>query len=211
MPPTHKKLNDSRIVNFQSFKNFDKIIDEKTVRCKCGSTVRLDRPYRTTNFERHIKSRNCVLGTDNQLSLYNFFDQKQETQEETELREPLPCVGLFGDLYTAYATSTPAFFGGGEKPEVVGKKLFPEKFPQDTPFCRKKLNKDQIQEFNTVLQATATWKINQFEGVIRSAKCEIMTKNLSGLCNECFNLQNNSGLKRAIKAVSLLKLIYVIC
>ncbi|PKC57828.1 hypothetical protein RhiirA1_401104 [Rhizophagus irregularis] len=200
MPPTHQKLNDSRVANFRSFKNFDKIIDEKTVRCKCRNTVRLDHPFRTTNFERHIKSHNCILGTDNQQSLYNFFDQKQEIQaEETELREPLPCIGLFGDLYTAYATSTPAFFGGGERPEVVGKRLFPEKFPQDTPFCRKKLNKDQIQEFNTALQATATWKVDQFEGVIQSAKCEIMTTKLSGLCNECLNLQNNKELKHAIK------------
>ena len=51
MPPTHKKLNDSRIANFRSFKNFDKIIDEKTVQCKCEVTVRLDCPYRTMNFE----------------------------------------------------------------------------------------------------------------------------------------------------------------
>jgi hypothetical protein len=112
------------------------------------------------------------------------------------LREPLPCISLFGDLCTIYATSsTPAFFGGGERPEVVGKQLFPEKFPQDTPFCHKKLNKDQIQEFNTTLQATAIWKVDQFEGVIQSAKCEIMTTKLSGLCNECFNLQNNKELK----------------
>ncbi|CAB5365021.1 unnamed protein product [Rhizophagus irregularis] len=207
MPPTHQKLNDSRVANFRSFKNFDKIIDEKTVRCKCRNTVRLDHPFRTTNFERHIKSHNCILGTDNQQSLYNFFDQKQEIQaEETELREPLPCIGLFGDLYTAYATSTPAFFGGGERPEVVGKRLFPEKFPQDTPFCRKKLNKDQIQEFNTALQATATWKVDQFEGVIRSAKCEIMTTKLSGLCNECLNLQNNKELKHAIKVIPIGKI-----
>ncbi|PKC02891.1 hypothetical protein RhiirA5_424581 [Rhizophagus irregularis] len=123
MPPTYQKLNDSHIANFRSFKNFDKIIDEKTVQCKCGNTVRLD-------------------------------------QEETELREPLPCVGLFGDLYTSYATSTLTFFGGAERPEVVEKRLFPEKFPQDTPFCRKKLNKDWIQEFNTALQATATWKVD---------------------------------------------------
>ncbi|PKY29346.1 hypothetical protein RhiirB3_445940 [Rhizophagus irregularis] len=92
MPPTYQKLNDSHIANFRSFKNFDKIIDEKTVQCKCGNTVRLDHP--------------------------------------------------------------------AERPEVVEKRLFPEKFPQDTPFCRKKLNKDWIQEFNTALQATATWKVD---------------------------------------------------
>ena len=114
MPP-HQKLNDFRVARFRSFKNFDKIIDDKTVRCKCGVTVRLDRPFRITNFERHIKSKNCILGTDKQQSLHVFFDQSQNTEEEEiELLEPLPCVGLFGDLYTVYATSSPSGYGGGE-------------------------------------------------------------------------------------------------
>src|SRR5581483_4262312 len=115
-------------------------------------------------FERHIKSKNCILDTDKQQSLYCFFDQNQDTEEEeTESHECLPCTGLFGDSYTNYATSSPSGYGGGERPEVVGKGLFPEKFPQDIPFSRKKLNKDQIQEFNTTLQAISIWKIDQFE------------------------------------------------
>src|SRR5213596_2966083 len=113
MPP-HQKLNDFRVARFRSFKNFDKIIDEKTVQCKCGVTVRLDRPFRTTNFERHIKSKNCILGTDKQTSLYVFFDQSQDIEEEIELHEAIPCIGLFGDMYTIYATSSPSGYGGGE-------------------------------------------------------------------------------------------------
>lgn len=35
MPPTYQKLKDPRIAHFQSLNNFDKIIDEKTVHCKC--------------------------------------------------------------------------------------------------------------------------------------------------------------------------------
>ncbi|CAG8705310.1 11376_t:CDS:1, partial [Funneliformis mosseae] len=42
-----------------------------------------------------------------------------------------------------------------ERPKEVRKKLFPKKFSQDISFCHKKLNKDQIQEFNTAIQATA--------------------------------------------------------
>ena len=195
---------DTRISRFRYFTNFDKMIDSKTVRCKCGVEVRLDRPFKTTNFERHINSRNCILGTDNQPSLYVFFDQSRDAQEEheEEFLEPLPCTGLFGDLYTEYATSSPAFFGGGKRPEVIGKTIFPEKFSQNTPFSRKKLSKDQTQQFNTALQATATWKIDHFEGVIRSVNCAIMTTKLSGLCNECDNLQNNKRLKEALKIVS---------
>ena len=210
MPPTQQKLKDPRISRFRSLKNFDKMIDEKTVRCKCGVTVRLDRPFRTTNFERHIKSKNCILGTDKQQSLYLFFDQNQDTEEEeTQSHEYLPCIGLFGDLYTNYATSSPSGYGGGERPEVVGKRLFSEKFPQDTSFSRKKLNKDQIHQLNTTLQATSLWKIDQFEGVIQSTKCTIMTTNLSGLCGECINLKKNSRLKDALKYVSLPSLVFI--
>ena len=89
MPPIYQKLNDPRITHFQSLRTFDKFIDEKTVRCKCGVTV--NRPFRTTNFERHIKSKNCIRGTDKQQSLYLFFDQNQDTEEEeTESHEGLP-------------------------------------------------------------------------------------------------------------------------
>ena len=63
--------------------------------------------------------------------------------------------------------------------------------------------------FNTTLQATSTWKIDQFEGVIRSTKCTIMTANLSGLCSECVNLKKKSRLKDALKAVSLLSLVFI--
>src|SRR4051794_10691309 len=209
MPPTRlsRAQNpnaDTRISRFRSFTNFDKMIDSKTVRCKCGVVVRLDRPFKTTNFERHINSHNCILGIDNQPSLYVFFDKSKDAQGECEeeFLEPLPCIGLFGGLYTEYATSSPAFFGGRKRPEAIGKTIFSEKFSQDTPFSRKKLNKDQTQQFNTALQATATWKIDHFEGVIRSVNCAIMTTKLSGLCNECDNLQSNKRLKEALKIVS---------
>ena len=77
MPPTRSQslVADSRISRFRSLTNFDKMIDNKTVRCKCGVEVRLDRPFRTINFERHIKSGNYILGTNNQPSLYVFFDK----------------------------------------------------------------------------------------------------------------------------------------
>ena len=107
MPPIYQKLNDPRITHFQSLRTFDKFIDEKTVRCKCGVTVRLDRPFKITNFERHIKSKNCILGVDKQQSLYVFFNQNTEEEPELELNESLPCIGLFGDLYTEYVTRTP--------------------------------------------------------------------------------------------------------
>ncbi|CAG8753797.1 16255_t:CDS:2, partial [Rhizophagus irregularis] len=123
--------------------------------------------------------------------------------EKTESHECLPCIGLFGDSYTNYATSTPSDYSGKERPEVVGKRLFPVKFSHDALFFHKKLNKEQIQEFNTTLQVISLWKIDQFEGVIRSVKCTVMTTNLSDLCGECIDLKNNTRLKDAIKSISL--------
>ena len=71
MPPTRSQnlIADSCISRFRSLSNFDKMIDDKTVRCKCGVEVRLDRPFRTINFERHIKSSNCILGTNKLICL----------------------------------------------------------------------------------------------------------------------------------------------
>ncbi|RIA92815.1 hypothetical protein C1645_820219 [Glomus cerebriforme] len=147
MPPTYQKLKDPHIARFRSLKNFDRIIDEKTVRY---------------------------------------------SEEEIDSHEYLPCISLFDNLYMNYTISSPSGYGGGERTKIVGKRLFPEKFSQDTLFSRKKLNKDQLQEFNTTLQAISIWKIDQFEGVIQSTKCTIMTTNLLGLCDE-YN-QNNLGI-----------------
>ncbi|CAG8737615.1 10932_t:CDS:1 [Funneliformis mosseae] len=150
MAPVHlsrtQNINsDTRISRFRSFTNFDKMIDSKTVRCKCGVEVRLDRSFKITNFERHINSCNCILDVDNQPNLYLFFDQSKDAQgeREEEFLELLPCTSLFGGLYTKYATNSPAFFGRGKRPKVIEKTIFPDKFSQDTPFSRKKLNKDQ--------------------------------------------------------------------
>ncbi|PKK55760.1 hypothetical protein RhiirC2_801572 [Rhizophagus irregularis] len=59
-----------------------------------------------------------------------------EEEPEVELHEPLLCTGLFDSLFTEYATNSLAYFG-------------------DTSFSHKKLNKNQAQQFNTALQATA--------------------------------------------------------
>ncbi|CAI2191985.1 108_t:CDS:2, partial [Funneliformis geosporum] len=63
-----KTLRDLRIAHFRTLKNFDKIIDEKTV-----------------------------------------------SKDEIESSESLPCIGLFGDLYTTYATSTLSGYGSDER------------------------------------------------------------------------------------------------
>ena len=51
-----------------------------------------------------------------------------DKEYKVELDESLLCIGLFGDLYTKYAISTPAYFGDGKRPEVVGKEFFLKSF-----------------------------------------------------------------------------------
>jgi len=70
--------------------------------------------------------------------------QDMQKEHEAKLYDPLPCIGLFGNLYTEYTTSFSAPFGSGERPKVIRKAIFPEKFSQNIPFSYKDLNKDQI-------------------------------------------------------------------
>ena len=49
MPPTRvqKPTANTHISCFRSFPNFDKMINDKTVRYKCEVEIRLDCPFRT--------------------------------------------------------------------------------------------------------------------------------------------------------------------
>ncbi|CAJ0896300.1 13899_t:CDS:1, partial [Entrophospora sp. SA101] len=51
----------------------------------------------------------------------------------------------------------PANFGGGKKPEIIAKQLFPQKFPANKSFSRRKLSKSELQEFKRALKAEAIW------------------------------------------------------
>ncbi len=70
--------------------------------------------------------------------------QDMQKEHEAELHDPLSYIGLFDNLYTEYATNFSAPFGGEERPEVIRKAIFPEKFSQNIPFSYKDFNKDQI-------------------------------------------------------------------
>ena len=48
------------------------------------------------------------------------------------------CHDLCDLEYVNYIINNLASFGGGKKPEIVAKQLFPEKFLENTPFTRKK-------------------------------------------------------------------------
>ena len=72
-----------------------------------------------------------------------FCQGSVQEEHEEEFFEPLPCISLFGNLYTEYATSFSVYFGSEKRPEMIGKGIFLEKFLQKISFFCKKLNKNQ--------------------------------------------------------------------
>ncbi|CAG8776381.1 6015_t:CDS:1, partial [Dentiscutata heterogama] len=94
-----------------------------------------------------------------------------------------------------YVISSPASFGGGKKPEIIAKELFPEKFLANTSFARKKLNNKERKEFERALEFEATWHL-----AVYHIQCERKTSNENAICNKCKELRSNKRLNEALKA-----------
>ena len=79
-----------------------KIIDSKTVRCKCGKNIRLDRKWDPDLLERYNKGGGCKYN-NGLLGITNFFkenDNKTNKRKicegliDEETKNYLKCVGL---------------------------------------------------------------------------------------------------------------------
>ncbi|RIB25477.1 hypothetical protein C2G38_469931 [Gigaspora rosea] len=110
------------------------------------------------------------------------------------------CQGFNDSEYVNYIISSPASFGGGKKPEIVAKELFPEKFPENVSFTRKKLNNNERKEFERALESEATWRLDREVLAIFHMQCEKKTSNESSICNKCEQLKSNKRLNEALKA-----------
>ncbi|CAB4407584.1 unnamed protein product [Rhizophagus irregularis] len=51
----------------------------------------------------------------------------------------IPCPGLHSEQINIYINRTPATYGGARRREVIGKEMYPNKFPSKTPFNYKRL------------------------------------------------------------------------
>ena len=116
------------------------------------------------------------------------------------------CQGLCDLEYINYIINSPASFGGGKKPEVVAKQLFPEKFPENASFTRKKLSKQERKEFEKALESEATWHLDKDALAVYHMQCEKKTNNKSAICNKCEELKSNKRLNEALKAVCMLNI-----
>jgi len=112
------------------------------------------------------------------------------------------CQGLCDLEYINYIINSPASFGGGKKPEIVANQLFLEKFPENTPFTRKKLSKEERKEFERALEYEATWHLDKEVLAVYHTQYEKKTDNRNAICNKCEELKCNKRLNEALKVVS---------
>jgi len=200
---------DIREYRLCEHQHFSELIDSKTVRCKCGARIRLDRPYAPKNLKKHAASSACLYSQDGQTNLGMFFgndrlkDSEQDVDETpTNKRPALVCQGLTGDEYLNYIAKTPTRFGGGKRTEVIGHELFSEKFPHPKPFSRKKLSKTERETFDKAVHAASQWEVFKEFNCIKSTNCGNYTQNENQVCDECMALKNNKRFNEALKAVS---------
>ncbi|CAG8692481.1 3689_t:CDS:2, partial [Dentiscutata heterogama] len=204
---------------FTSFPNFQKFIDAKTVVCKCGITISLGKAYQVSNFQRHSQSNNCTYCTNNQPSIKVFFskiesekdndDDNKPNNEKNSKRYIFMCQGLNDLEHVNYIINSPASFGGGKKPEIVAKELFPEKFSENASFTRKKLSNKERREFERALEFEATWRLDKEALAIYHMQCEKKTNNKSAICNNCEQLKSNKRLNQALKAKQATSICYL--
>ncbi|PKK66991.1 hypothetical protein RhiirC2_806248 [Rhizophagus irregularis] len=163
----------SRQSRFTSFDNFQKFISTKKVLCKCGETVSLGAIYQVANFQRHFQSKNCDYYLNKQPSINVFFsnsisendeenrNDEGSNDERNRKRIAVRCQGLCDLEHINYVINSPASFGGGKRARSYRKTTFSRKVSRKNPFTRKKLNKEQLKEFERALEAEATWRLDK--------------------------------------------------
>ena len=154
---------DSRQRHFTTYPNFQEFVNAKKVICKCGQIISLGINYQVANFKRHSESNNCNFLINNQPSVKAFFTKSNHEEhiiDDNNIDQNLHiCKGLCDLEYIDYVINSPANFGGGKKPEIIAKQLFPQKFPANKSFSRRKLSKSELQEFKRALEAETTWRL----------------------------------------------------
>ncbi|UZO23436.1 uncharacterized protein OCT59_015776 [Rhizophagus irregularis] len=131
------------------------IINKHEVFCKCGQKVILDNDYDEKRLNEH--SRNSRLRED-------LEDSSPPPPPPSPPSFPnKPCPGLHSEQIVTYINRTPATYGGARRREVIGKEMFPNKFPNKLPFNSKKLNKEEITDFNQQMIVESEWFIDRLD------------------------------------------------
>ncbi|PKC53456.1 hypothetical protein RhiirA1_404310, partial [Rhizophagus irregularis] len=153
------------------------IINKREVFCKCGQKVILDNDYDEKRLNEHSRNSRCKINNQKrQLGLPGLFPvlpNPKKVREDLEDSSPpppppsppsfpnKPCPGLHSEQIVTYINRTPATYGGARRREVIGKEMFPNKFPNKLPFNSKKLNKEEITDFNQQMIVESEWFIDR--------------------------------------------------
>ncbi|CAG8608459.1 8429_t:CDS:1, partial [Scutellospora calospora] len=159
------------------------IIDERTVFCVCGQKIVLDNDYDESRLIEHSKNSRCKLNNKKkQLGLPGLFPVLPNSKKRKE-NPPLssyppssslplspslppfpnkPCPGLHSEQISSYINRTPSTYGGARRREVIGKEMFPNKFSNNMNFNSKKLNEEEIIQFNQQVMVESEWFIDRF-------------------------------------------------
>ncbi|PKY48484.1 hypothetical protein RhiirA4_422203 [Rhizophagus irregularis] len=188
------------------------IIDKRAVFCICGQKVILDNDYDESRLNEHSRNSRCKMNNQKrQLGLPGLFPilpKPKKVKESLEISENpppppslfpnIPCPGLHSEQINIYINRTPATYEGARRREVIGKEMYPNKFPSKTPFNYKRLNEEEIIQFNQQIIIESEWVIDRSGMCIRSVNCE--KKTYGELCSPCFHIHFNSSFLNRIQA-----------
>ncbi|CAG8754772.1 2561_t:CDS:2 [Rhizophagus irregularis] len=198
------KSNEERLRynQLKAHQNFFKLINSKTVQCKCGKQVKLDKTYRVKNLETHASGSGCLFQNSTnkrQFSILNFVKRPLEIDENIPVQiSPISCQDLNDDKYLDYILLTPTQYGGGKRDYIVAYNLFPNKFSGRKGFSRNKLTPEEKIIWRRELLLTFKWRIDKDLKAIFSMNCERKIRHPSGICINCQAIRDNAHFKRAL-------------
>ena len=160
--------------------------DGLTAFCKCGQNIKLRYPYNDDYVKRHIKNGGCKWTPQNR-EITHFFRFAEPINTLPEKR--FTCMGLCEQIHRIYTqrVQLTTTHGGYPPRHLLAKQLFPEKFPEKVNYS--KLNQSELDLLHKEVIQKSKWRIER--ETVRSTKCELYTSNISKICIECININND--------------------
>ncbi|RIB03611.1 hypothetical protein C2G38_2224553 [Gigaspora rosea] len=139
------------------------IVDERTVFCVCEQKVTLDNDYDKSRLNEHSNNSRYKKNSPSSFPLPTLSlssSSPPPTLSSLSSSSPLPtllspslypnkpCPGLRSEQIRSYINRTPSTYGGARRHDIIGKEMFQDKFSNQMKFNSKKLNKEEVLQFN---------------------------------------------------------------
>ncbi|CAG8817639.1 43690_t:CDS:2, partial [Gigaspora margarita] len=89
-----------------------------------------------------------------------------------------PCSGLCSEQIRSYINRILSTYGSAQRYNIIGKEMFQDKFLNQMKFNFKKLNKEEVLQFNQQIIAESEWFIDHFDKLILARSKLLITQNL---------------------------------